>query len=83
MQQQPYDEGQQQVVQQHQQQQRRRRTIDVTTGAASFEELMLPHWLLGGLAAGGFIRYVCLSSLLPTFIIWARFTRVHMQQLKA
>lgn len=39
------------------QQQRRRRTIDVTTGAAGFEELMLPRWLLDGLAAAGFVRY--------------------------
>ena len=40
------------------QQQRRRRTIDVTTGAAGFEELMLPRWLLDGLAAAGFVRYI-------------------------
>lgn len=37
-------------------QQQRRRTIDVTTGAASFDELMLPDWMLRGLAAGGFLR---------------------------
>lgn len=37
-------------------QQQRRRTIDVTTGAASFDELMLPDWMLYGLAAGGFLR---------------------------
>ena len=41
-----------------QQQQQRRRTVDVTTGAAGFEELMLPRWLLDGLAAAGFIRHV-------------------------
>ena len=36
--------------------QQRRRTIDVTTGAASFDELLLPRWLLQGLAAAGFLR---------------------------
>lgn len=39
--------------------QRRHRTIDVTTGAAGFEELMLPRWLLDGLAAAGFVRFTC------------------------
>ncbi len=36
----------------------RRRTIDVTTGAARFDELLLPAWLLRGLASGGFMRWV-------------------------
>lgn len=32
------------------------RTIDVTVGAASFDELLLPDFLLQGLAAAGFTK---------------------------
>lgn len=52
------DEGA--LQQQPQPRKQRRRTIDVTTGAASFDELLLPGWLLRGLAVGGFTR--CIST---------------------
>ncbi len=33
-----------------------RRTLDVTAGAESFNELMLPSWLLSGLRDAGFVK---------------------------
>lgn len=34
----------------------RRRTVDVTAGADSFEELLLPKWLIDGLSDAGFVK---------------------------